>query len=340
VLQVGAVDIVFWNRLSFLSSMAYCANRNLNPTTGSGTTRTVAHATPAFLPWHRVFSRMLERSLQVAIGDNELGLPYWDWVQGWSGMEQYFGGDGDPNNQNLLKDGPFVLSKWQLPEIYPFPLKGVMRKLGDDSGYRFPAQQEIDQMLQLRAYDLPPFSDVGNTNSFRNMIEGWGNGNHHNGIHRWLGGTMNAVVHSFNDPIFQVHHCNVDRIWTQWQQQHQCDNGHGSAVCYRPGETDPDVNQNTAGAQRTRGMSGQDRWAIVGGMFGDAMYPWLIRTDQALAAHQGYQFLAPTDVPPKTNGIDDTGVGRTKKKNGAASGRESSVAVVMAAAGAVMAMLF
>jgi tyrosinase len=165
--------------------MAYCANRNLNPTTGSGTTRTVAHATPAFLPWHRVFSRMLERSLQVAIGDNELGLPYWDWVQGWSGMEQYFGGDGDPNNQNLLKDGPFVLSKWQLPEIYPFPLKGVMRKLGDDSGYSFPAQQEIDQMLQLRAYDLPPFSDVGNTNSFRNMIEGWGNGNHHNGIHRW-----------------------------------------------------------------------------------------------------------------------------------------------------------
>lgn len=40
-----------------------------------------------------------------------------------------------------------------------------------------------------------------------------------------------------NDPVFFLHHCNVDRLWWQWQQNHP------DAVLHRtnpgPGSTGP-----------------------------------------------------------------------------------------------------
>ena len=34
----------------------------------------------------------------------------------------------------------------------------------------------------------------------------------HNLVHRWVGGSMGPGT-SPNDPVFFLHHCNVDRIW-------------------------------------------------------------------------------------------------------------------------------
>lgn len=58
---------------------------------GSGTQRGAAHSSPAFLPWHRASSRVIERCLQEAMKDQTMGLPYWDWRYGWDKMEEYFG---------------------------------------------------------------------------------------------------------------------------------------------------------------------------------------------------------------------------------------------------------
>jgi len=37
-----------------------------------------------------------------------------------------------------------------------------------------------------------------------------------NRVHVWVGGSM-LPMSSPNDPIFMLHHCNVDRIWAKWQ---------------------------------------------------------------------------------------------------------------------------
>jgi tyrosinase-like protein len=39
----------------------------------------------------------------------------------------------------------------------------------------------------------------------------------HNAVHRAVGGNM-AQTNSPSDPLFFLHHANVDRIWSQWQQ--------------------------------------------------------------------------------------------------------------------------
>ncbi len=41
----------------------------------------------------------------------------------------------------------------------------------------------------------------------------------HNNVHRAVGGIM-ATASSPSDPLFWLHHANVDRLWASWQQRH------------------------------------------------------------------------------------------------------------------------
>jgi tyrosinase len=41
----------------------------------------------------------------------------------------------------------------------------------------------------------------------------------HNALHVWIGGHM-ATAGSPNDPVFFLHHCNIDRLWAKWQVTH------------------------------------------------------------------------------------------------------------------------
>lgn len=42
--------------------------------------RNAAHSGPVFLPWHRLMLLLLELQMQRVLGDDEAGLPYWDWA--------------------------------------------------------------------------------------------------------------------------------------------------------------------------------------------------------------------------------------------------------------------
>ena len=70
----------------------------------------------------------------------------------------------------------------------------------------------------------------------------------HNFGHGWVGGHMGHPFTSPNDLIFFMHHCNIDRLWAEWQ-----DNGHAGAPFY-PGP-----------------QSGEDE----GHKLNDAMWPWI-----------------------------------------------------------------
>lgn len=72
---------------------------------------------------------------------------------------------------------------------------------------------------------------INTTGSFRNYAEGFPRPDapappapqppheRHNRVHIWVGGSMSAGT-SPNDPIFFLHHCNVDRLWALWQFRH------------------------------------------------------------------------------------------------------------------------
>lgn len=44
----------------------------------------------------------------------------------------------------------------------------------------------------------------------------------HNDVHVAVGGDMQTAA-SPKDPLFWLHHCNVDRLWSKWQKDHPDD---------------------------------------------------------------------------------------------------------------------
>ncbi|MEV7442908.1 tyrosinase family protein [Streptomyces sp. NPDC091204] len=201
--------------------------------------RNVAHRGPAFLPWHRYFCRELELLLQTKKAN--VTLPYWDWAADstnpaaaglWNTNAAagpvYVGGDGDgPNGE--VTTGPFTgwtgLIEGPGGGLVPRP-GGIIRQLGrPGSSPNFPTTaQVVDLIDNWTVYDTSPW-DLGVTGSFRNRLEGWNrvageSGSQlHNRVHTWMGGDMGPGT-SPNDPVFYLHHCNVDRLWAKWQHTH------------------------------------------------------------------------------------------------------------------------
>lgn len=147
------------------------------------------HWRPQFLPWHRYFLRKLELALQEF--DNGVMLPYWDWTRGdarnidFGAWESTFGGRDNVG-------GKF------------------------DSGWNYTRNSgNIGQLPELN--HIVAELSAGTFSEYR-KVEGFNDGRtgSHVHAHVWVGGTM-AVGDSPKDPLFYLHHCNIDRLWAIWQ---------------------------------------------------------------------------------------------------------------------------
>lgn len=208
-------------------------HRDASPMSGpSGTS--AAHMGPAFLPWHREFILRFERDLQGVLNDPNFGLPYWDWTDAvlsdpasptsiWT--PDFMGGNGDPVT------GPFSPGQgWQTFDPDNPGTPGNLRRninASPTSAPSLPTQADVNVLLAIAPYDSPPFNMSSgvppNGPSFRSQLEGFAGAppnqaGMHNRVHVWVGGQMNDVPRSPNDPVFFLHHCNVDRLWAIWQQ--------------------------------------------------------------------------------------------------------------------------
>jgi hypothetical protein len=145
------------------------------------------HGTFLFLAWHRGYVYHFERILRWASGDPSLNLPYWDW-----------------------SNYPSVPEPYRMPASPDNPLYEEARALNDGSAIR--SAIVVDSLRN--ALDLSDFSaaeDVG----FTWALEGSPHGAVHTAV-GGAGGTMSRVETAANDPIFWLHHCNVDRLWDYW----------------------------------------------------------------------------------------------------------------------------
>jgi tyrosinase len=201
-----------------------------------------AHQGPAFFPWHRVILVHLEREIQQAIDDPDFGLPYWDWTRTGAAADtplraDFLGGDGRDGDHQVM-DGPFAFAadNWRLNVVDgPGAPNFLQRRLGKDFDFAtgqivditLPDAAAQDQALDLLWYDSSPWDVTSSRDqSFRNRAEV----RLHNLVHRWVGGswlvddqlfsgTMMQMA-SPNDPVFWMHHCNIDRLWSAWQDRH------------------------------------------------------------------------------------------------------------------------
>ncbi|MEU6999747.1 tyrosinase family protein [Nonomuraea sp. NPDC046570] len=216
------------------------------PPGGNPHTRNGAHRGPIFLPWHRIMLAWLEAHLQRVLADPDFGLPYWDWAKDgtpsfpgapvnpgasalWANTPDALGGEGnpvpgggfrfDPNDSKSFRVRIAADSSGRLRQV---PDRGINRRFGQAGPIGSPALPTNADVLNafntlfepsLATYDLSPYDRT--SAGFRNRLEGFTGPGLHNQVHRWVGGDM-APASSPNDPVFFLHHANVDRIWEGW----------------------------------------------------------------------------------------------------------------------------
>jgi len=145
--------------------------------------RNAAHRGPVFLPWHRFMLRQLELNLQRVLGDQDFGLPYWDWAADGEGSPQdqlnsplwrpeRIGGSGTP-----ITTGPFVFDPSD-PKSFAVRIdtdsngnleqvnRGLERTLGQDID-TLPNKTDTASVLQVTPYDAAPWNV--SSASFRNQ---------------------------------------------------------------------------------------------------------------------------------------------------------------------------
>jgi tyrosinase len=142
------------------------------------------HGNPRFLPWHRVYLLAMEEALHTIHPD--VCLPYWDWTKA--------------SGQNF----PAWLSPVLPTVITPTTTVHVVR-----------APQSPANLASIAA-NTPTTLAQTSFNNFTSAIEGI-----HDSIHVWVGGSMGVVSTAPADPIFWMHHANIDRLWWQWQNSPQ-----------------------------------------------------------------------------------------------------------------------
>ncbi len=192
--------------------------------------RNAAHVGPVFLPWHRMFLNRLEADLQRVVIDPGFALPYWNWASDsaspmtsglWNNAVMGPSGTGP---DSIVSVGPFRSTVWKVRvgynssgDVVTNLNRGLVRTLGVEES-TLPTPNQVNTVLGITTYDSSPW-DGSSSVSFRNHLEGWSGPNLHNRVHVFIGGDMMQTF-SPNDPIFFLHHCNVDRIWAFWQISH------------------------------------------------------------------------------------------------------------------------
>jgi len=142
------------------------------------------HTNERLLPWHRVFLLQLEIALRAIHPD--VSIPFWDWTQA---DEQ-----GIPAWLQSVK--PTVTT----------PTRTITVIRGANSS----------QDLATIASNVPNALQMTDFNNFSALINGV-----HGSVHIWVGGTMSDPSTAAADPIFFMHHANLDRIWWKWHASPQ-----------------------------------------------------------------------------------------------------------------------
>ena len=137
------------------------------------------HTNARLLPWHRVFLYLFEEALHNYHPD--VCVPYWDWTR--------------PEEQHF--------PDWLvgvLPTVHtPTRTINVIRSPGPDG------------VLASIAAGTPSAMAKTTYDTFTSPINGI-----HGSVHIWVGGTMSDASISPADPVFWLHHANLDRLWWVW----------------------------------------------------------------------------------------------------------------------------
>jgi tyrosinase len=149
-----------------------------------------------FLPWHRMYVYYFEQIIRSISGEPSFTLPYWDYT--------------DPQKRALPPE--FTM---QNDPVFK-PLFRAQRKNGVNGGQPIASAN----ILNLHDMTFTSYLPSGAGGFCSNLDQ-----NLHGNVHVNVGAQppqsdlgMTFVPTAANDPIFWLHHCNIDRIWASWNK--------------------------------------------------------------------------------------------------------------------------
>jgi tyrosinase len=182
-----------------------------------------------FLPWHRIYLHYFEQVVRQTIADlggpDDWALPYWDY--------------SDPDRENVRRLPP-AFREPQMPSGDPNPLRVSQRRTTpfdiNQGGELPPFVVDTGDAMAMKFFsrlriDVDPRpEEISLATGFGGPRTGW---NHaegrpgvlevapHGFVHGGVGGTeplglMSLFETAARDPIFWLHHANIDRLWEAW----------------------------------------------------------------------------------------------------------------------------
>ncbi|CZR69147.1 uncharacterized protein PAC_19047 [Phialocephala subalpina] len=187
------------------------------------------HWVGQFLHFHRGFLHFYEKTLREECGYSG-AQPYWSWsldysftnspifdpVYGFGGNGAYianwtgFFGNSTPTNSGggCIQDGPFVNYNLSVGPGTSVTSHCIVRNFNSNFAYLGNSTQVANTTKQPNfeafrqesggAFKPPPFKI-------------------HDSGHGMISGEMGNVFSSPGDPLFYLHHANLDRVWAIWQ---------------------------------------------------------------------------------------------------------------------------
>ncbi|MGA7235954.1 MAG: tyrosinase family protein [Bryobacteraceae bacterium] len=168
------------------------------------------HGNYYFLVWHRMYLYFFERILRAASGNDNFALPYWNYLsQSQRQLPSQFvenpgcnplyikNPDRDANvntnsvNRAALRDGDVICDA-------AFRITNFTAQPHSCDGFG-------GQYVGGPATDSCPYGAL--------------EAHPHQAIHNFVGGDMAVPASAALDPVFWVHHANIDRLWELWLSQ-------------------------------------------------------------------------------------------------------------------------
>jgi hypothetical protein len=139
------------------------------------------HGTTFFLAWHRMYVYFFERIVRKMSADPNFALPYW--------------GYSPTGNRDL-------------PSLFRNPANAT------NALYTANRNPTINggALITASLVDAGPALAMTAFSSFTNSV----NETPHGQVHVAVGGGMSNFQEAAQDPIFWLHHCNIDRLWELW----------------------------------------------------------------------------------------------------------------------------
>jgi hypothetical protein len=185
--------------------------------------RQCQHGSFFFLPWHRMYLYWFERILRWAADDPNLALPYWNYfIPAHRVLPEPFRLPADASNPLYMEDRDPIVNAG-VPPWSAFSAFFDHRRAFATTQFFHEDPLDVSFGGAWAARPVHGGATAQNTGLLEMTPHGQ--------IHMMIGGRiedaaggvhtapMGDTQRAARDPIFWLHHCNIDRLWERWLDQ-------------------------------------------------------------------------------------------------------------------------